>query len=82
MFYSRASPPLKKRFLKTGLYIPGPVATSISTPHHWMSPSFVFEKQLLEWMMRDQSSRHYKDNSKKDIAWRAIALEIGSSGMT
>ncbi|CAL8363014.1 unnamed protein product [Boreogadus saida] len=28
----------------------------------------------------DQSSRHYKDNSKKDIAWRAIALEIGSSG--
>ncbi|CAL8328652.1 unnamed protein product [Arctogadus glacialis] len=27
----------------------------------------------------DQSSRHYKDNSKKDIAWRAIALEIGSS---
>ncbi|CAL8369055.1 unnamed protein product [Boreogadus saida] len=28
----------------------------------------------------DQSSRHYKDNSKKVIAWRAIALEIGSSG--
>ena len=28
----------------------------------------------------DQSSRHYKDNTKKDIAWRAIALEIGSSG--
>ncbi|CAL8370387.1 unnamed protein product [Boreogadus saida] len=28
----------------------------------------------------DQSSRHYKDNSKKFIAWRAIALEIGSSG--
>ena len=28
----------------------------------------------------DQSSRHYKDNSKKDIAWRAIALEIVSSG--
>ncbi|CAL8387487.1 unnamed protein product [Boreogadus saida] len=27
----------------------------------------------------DQSSRHYKDHSKKDIAWRAIALEIGSS---
>ncbi|CAL8393045.1 unnamed protein product [Boreogadus saida] len=27
----------------------------------------------------DQSSRHYKDNSKKVIAWRAIALEIGSS---
>ncbi|CAL8326281.1 unnamed protein product [Boreogadus saida] len=27
----------------------------------------------------DQSSRHYKDNSKKDIAWRAIGLEIGSS---
>ncbi|CAL8368975.1 unnamed protein product [Boreogadus saida] len=28
----------------------------------------------------DQSSRHYKDNSKKVIAWRAIVLEIGSSG--
>ena len=28
----------------------------------------------------DQSSRHSKDNSKKVIAWRAIALEIGSSG--
>ena len=28
----------------------------------------------------DQSTRHYKDNSKKFIAWRAIALEIGSSG--
>ncbi|CAL8327665.1 unnamed protein product [Boreogadus saida] len=28
----------------------------------------------------DQSSRHYKDNSKKVIAWRARALEIGSSG--
>ncbi|CAL8372857.1 unnamed protein product [Boreogadus saida] len=28
----------------------------------------------------DQSSRHYKDNSKKVMAWRAIALEIGSSG--
>ena len=27
-----------------------------------------------------QSSRHYKDNTKKEIAWRAIALEIGSSG--
>ncbi|CAL8324583.1 unnamed protein product [Boreogadus saida] len=27
----------------------------------------------------DQSSRHYKDNSKKVIAWRAIALEIGFS---
>ena len=27
-----------------------------------------------------QSSRHYKDNSKKVIAWRAIALVIGSSG--
>ena len=28
----------------------------------------------------DKISRHYKDNTKKDIAWRAIALEIGSSG--
>ena len=28
----------------------------------------------------DQSSRHYKDNSKKDIALQAIALEICSSG--
>ena len=28
----------------------------------------------------DQCSRHYKDNSKKDIALQAIALEIGSSG--
>ncbi|CAL8324633.1 unnamed protein product [Boreogadus saida] len=30
----------------------------------------------------DQSSRHYKDNSKKVIAWRAIALEIGSSAIS
>ena len=57
MFYSRASPPLKKRFVKAGLYIPGPVGTSISTPHHWMSPSFVCDKQLREWTMRDWSSR-------------------------
>ena len=28
----------------------------------------------------DPQSRYYKDNGKKDIAWQAIALEIGSSG--
>lgn len=25
-------------------------------------------------------SRHYKDNVRIDIAWRAVALEIGSLG--
>ena len=28
----------------------------------------------------DTLSRHYKDNSEKDVAWRAIALEISYSG--
>ena len=34
----------ERRFFKAILYIPGPVGTSISTPHPLVSPSFVYPK--------------------------------------
>ena len=36
--------------------------------------------EVQKYELYDQSSRSYKDNARKDIAWRAIGLEIGSSG--
>ena len=34
----------EKRFFKAILYVPGPVGTSISTPHPSVSPSFIYPK--------------------------------------
>ena len=54
-----------------------------------MSPTFVCVKSLLQWMKREWSrniqnnmTKDPKENWKKGIAWRAIALEIGPSTQT